>query len=131
MAKPVHAMIRVLEEARACDYYARAFGLMVADRFDFPDFTLLYLRDQSSTFELELTVNKDRTAPYDLGDGYGHVAVTVEDVAAEHARFTREGLPATAVKSLEHGDRTLARFFFATDPDGYRIEVIQRGGRFL
>ncbi|HEV7439404.1 MAG TPA: VOC family protein [Methylobacterium sp.] len=130
MSKPVHAMIRVRDEARSRDYYARAFGLAVADRFDFPDFTLIYLRDPASPFELELTVNKDRTTPYDLGDGYGHIAVTVDDVEAEQARFTREGLAATPVKTLKHGDQALATFFFATDPDGYRIEVIQRGGRF-
>ncbi|KAB1072854.1 VOC family protein [Methylobacterium planeticum] len=130
MSKPVHAMIRVLDESRSRDYYARAFGLAVADRFDFPDFTLIYLRDPASPFELELTVNKDRTTPYDLGDGYGHIAVTVDDVEAEQARFAREGLPATPVKTLKHADEALARFFFATDPDGYKIEVIQRGGRF-
>ncbi|WP_336487262.1 VOC family protein [Methylobacterium nigriterrae] len=130
MSKPVHAMIRVLDETRARDYYARAFGLAVADRFDFPDFTLIYLRDPASPFELELTVNKGRTEPYDLGDGYGHIAVTVDDAEAEQARFVREGLPATPVRTLKHGDEALATFFFATDPDGYRIEVIQRGGRF-
>ncbi|MCJ2006318.1 VOC family protein [Methylobacterium sp. E-041] len=130
MAKPVHAMIRVRDEARSVAYYEAAFGLAISDRFDFPDFTLVYMRAPDSPFEIELTVNKDRTEAYDLGDGYGHVAVTVADLAAEHARFTREGLPATDMKTLKHGDTELARFFFATDPDGYKIEVIQRGGRF-
>ncbi|MGU3538726.1 VOC family protein [Methylobacterium sp. A54F] len=130
MSKPVHAMIRVLDEQRSRQYYARAFGLEVADRFDFPDFTLIYLRDPASPFELELTVNKERTEPYQLGDGYGHIAVVVDDVEAEQARFGREGLPATDVKTLTHEGVALARFFFATDPDGYKIEVIQRGGRF-
>lgn len=130
MSKPVHSMIRVLEEERSRAYYARAFGLEVADRFDFPDFTLIYLRDPSSPFELELTVNKGRSEAYNLGDGYGHIAVTVDDVAAEYARFEKEGLPATPVKELAHEGKTLAKFFFATDPDGYKIEVIQRGGRF-
>ena len=130
MAKPVHAMIRVRDEARSVAYYETAFGLAVSDRFDFPDFTLVYMRAPDSPFEIELTVNKDRTKAYDLGDGYGHVAVVVEDLAAEHARFTREGLPATDVKTLKHGDAELGTFFFATDPDGYKIEVIQRGGRF-
>lgn len=130
MAKPVHSMIRVLDEARALDFYGRAFGLSVADRLDFPDFTLIYLRDPASSFELELTVNKDRTEPYAIGDGYGHLAVVVEDVRAEHARFTREGFAATPVKELAHEGTPLATFFFATDPDGYKIEVIQRGGRF-
>ena len=130
MAKPVHSMIRVRDEERSLDYYGRAFGLEVADRFDFDGFSLVYLRHPSSPFELELTVNRGRAEPYDMGDGYGHLAVVVDDVDAEHARFGREGFPATAPKDFQHEGRTLARFFFATDPDGYKIEVIQRGGRF-
>jgi lactoylglutathione lyase len=130
MAKPVHSMIRVLDEARSTDFYARAFGLGVADRFEFDGFALIYLRHPASAFEVELTVNFDRKAPYALGDGYGHLAVVVEDVAAEHARFEREGLAPGPLRDFKHQGQTLARFFFATDPDGYKIEVIERGGRF-
>lgn len=130
MAKPVHSMIRVLDEARSLDFYRKAFGLEPADRIAFADFTLIYLRHPSSPFELELTVNNDRTAPYQLGDGYGHLAVVVDDLAAEHARFEREGLTAGPLRELKHDGATLAAFFFATDPDGYKIEVIQKGGRF-
>ena len=75
MAKPVHSMIRVLDEAKSLDFYARAFGLEVADHLKFPDFALIYLRHPSSPFEVELTVNFDRKEPYSLGDGYGHLAV--------------------------------------------------------
>jgi len=92
MAKPVHAMIRVLDEARSLHFYARAFGLEVADHLKFPDFALIYLRHPSSPFEVELTVNFDRKEPYDLGDGYGHIAVVVDDLDAEHARFERDKL---------------------------------------
>ena len=130
MAKPIHSMIRVREEARSLDFYARAFGLEQAEKFDFGSFALIYLRHPSSPFELELTVNKDRTEPYAMGDGYGHLAVAVDDVDAEHARFAREHLEAGPLRDFKHEGRTLARFFFATDPDGYKIEVIQRGGRF-
>ncbi|MDX7952960.1 VOC family protein [Lichenihabitans sp. Uapishka_5] len=130
MAKPVHSMIRVRDEARSRDFYARAFGLEASDRFDFDDFTLIYLRHPSSPFELELTINKDHSAPTDLGDGYGHLAVVVDDLAAEHARFGRENLQAGDLKELKHEGKTLAHFFFATDPDGYKIEVIGKGGRF-
>ncbi len=130
MGKPVHSMIRVRDEARSRDFYARAFGLELADRFDFDTFALVYLRHPSSPFELELTVNRDRAEPYGLGDGYGHLAVVVDDVDAEHARFAREGFEAGPLRDFRHEGRTLARFFFATDPDGYRIEVIQKGGRF-
>jgi lactoylglutathione lyase len=130
MAKPVHSMIRVLDELRSRDYYGRAFGLELAERLAFTDFALIYLRHPSSPFEVELTVNFDRTTPYDLGDGYGHLAVVVDDLASEHARFERENLAPGPLRELKHDGAVLARFFFATDPDGYKIEVIEKGGRF-
>ena len=92
MAKAVHSMIRVLDEERALAFYDTAFGLKVAERLDFETFTLIYLSNPETSFELELTVNKGRTEPYDLGDGYGHLAVTVADLAGEHARLTAAGL---------------------------------------
>lgn len=130
MAKPIHSMIRVLDEARSLGFYNRAFGLEVADRIRFDTFTLLYLRNDSSPFELELTVNHDRTEPYVLGDGYGHLAVAVDDLGAEHARMAQQGLSPGPIRELEHRGALLARFFFMQDPDGYRIEVLQRHGRF-
>ncbi|WP_145143344.1 VOC family protein [Roseomonas gilardii] len=130
MAKSIHSMIRVRDEARSLDFYRRAFGLKVAERLAFDGFTLIYLSNPESEFELELTVNDGRAEPYQLGDGYGHLAVSVEDLEAEHARFEREGLSPQPLKELKHEGKPLARFFFVQDPDGYRIEVLQRGGRF-
>ncbi|MDB5621001.1 VOC family protein [Tardiphaga sp.] len=130
MAKPVHSMIRVLDEARSLDFYARGFGLKIAERLAFPDFALIYLHHSSSPFEVELTVNFDRTEPYVLGDGYGHLAVVVDDVDAEHVRFENEKLSPGPLRDFKHDGSTLARFFFVSDPDGYKIEVIQKGGRF-
>ncbi|MCT8331426.1 VOC family protein [Albidovulum sediminis] len=131
MAKAIHSMIRVLEEARSVEFYSRAFGLKVADRLDFDSFTLVYLSNEESSFELELTINKGRSEPYNLGDGYGHLAVSVSDLDAEHARLTAAGLAPRKLVDFRNGDVTVARFFFIADPDGYQIEVIQRGGRFL
>ena len=78
MAKVIHSMIRVLEEARSVAFYRRAFGLEIATRLAFDGFTLVYLKSVESDFELELTINGDRTKPYALGDGYGHIAVVVD-----------------------------------------------------
>jgi lactoylglutathione lyase len=133
MAKAIHSMIRVLDEARAIDFYRRGFGLEIADRLDFDSFTLVYLRNPENDFELELTVNKSRTEPYDLGDGYGHLAFAVDDLDAEHARFEAEGLsPRKLVEFAPGGPGTpvIAKFFFVADPDGYQIEVLQRAGRY-
>ena len=130
MAKAIHSMIRVLNEERAVAFYEKAFGLTVADRLDFADFTLVYLSNPESDFELELTVNKSQSKPYDLGNGYGHLAVSVEDAAAEHARFEAEGLSPRKLVDFAPGGEVIARFFFVQDPDGYEIEVLQRGGRY-
>jgi lactoylglutathione lyase len=105
MAKPVHSMIRVLDEARSLDFYARAFGLQIADRLLFPDFALVYLHNTSSPFELELTVNFRRKEPYIPGDGYGHLAVVVDNLDAEHARFEREKLSPGPLRDFKHDAR--------------------------
>jgi lactoylglutathione lyase len=130
MAKPVHSMIRVFDEGKSVDFYKRAFGLEVADRLKFDDFALIYMRNPASPFEVELTVNFDRKQPYTHGDGYGHIAVVVDNLGAEHARFEREKLSPGPMRDFKHDGKTLARFFFVTDPDGYKIEVIEKGGRF-
>lgn len=130
MAKQIHSMIRVLDEERSVKFYDIAFGLKVADRLDFPDFTLVYLSNPETEFELELTVNKGQAEPYDLGNGYGHLAVSVSDLDAEHARFEAEGLNPRKLVSFAPAGDVIARFFFVADPDGYQIEVLERGGRF-
>lgn len=129
MAKAIHMMIRVVDEQRSLDFYRRAFELEIAQRVDFDDFSLIYLSNPETPFELELTVNKGPAEPYDLGNGYGHMAVSVDDLDSEHARFTAQGLNPDPLKGLTHGDFS-ARYFFVSDPDGYRIEVLERGGRF-
>jgi len=130
MAKAIHMMIRVLEEARSVAFYDGAFGLSIAERLDFDGFTLIYLRNDETDFELELTVNKDRATPYDLGDGYGHLAVCVDDIDAEHARFEAAGLSPRKLVEFKREDTLMARFFFVADPDGYEIEVLQKFGRY-
>lgn len=130
MAKAIHSMIRVLDEARSTGFYREAFGLEPAERLDFESFTLVYLRNPEADFEIELTINKGRTEPYDLGDGYGHVAMVVDDLDAEHARFEAAGLGPRKIVEFNRDGALLARFFFVADPDGYQIEVLQRHGRY-
>jgi lactoylglutathione lyase len=123
-------MIRVLDEARSIDFYRTAFGLEIADRFDFETFTLVYLRGKESEFEVELTINKGRAEPYELGTAYGHIAFAVADIEAEHARFKAAGLAPRDIKEFMRDGALLAKFFFVADPDGYQIEVLQRHGRY-
>ena len=131
MAKAIHSMIRVLDLDRSVSFYREAFGLEEADRIDFDDFTLVYLSNPESEFELELTLNKGQTEPYDLGNGYGHVAFSVENVESERRRFEESGFEPRRLVELEKDGHVLGKFFFVQDPDGYQIEVLQRAGRYL
>lgn len=130
MAKLIHSMIRVRNLDAAIQFYDTAFGLKIADRFDFEGFTLVYLRNAEADFEIELTYNHDRTDAYSHGDGYGHVAVAVDDLDAEHARLDKAGLEPLGIKEFYREGALMARFFFVKDPDGYKIEVLQRHGRY-
>ena len=130
MAKAIHMMIRVLDEQRSLDFYARAFELAIADRFVFDGFTLIYLSNPEADFEVELTVNHGRTEPYTHGTGYGHIAFAVDDLEAEHARMKAGGLGPGEIKEFHRDGALMAKFFFVQDPDGYKIEVLQKHGRY-
>ena len=131
VAKIIHSMIRVLELPRSLAFYNDCFGLKPAHTLDFPSFSLVYLRNAENDQEIELTLNKDRTEPYTHGDGYGHVAVCVPDAAAERARIVERGYQPNDMKEFRADDGTLiARYFFIQDPDGYKIEVLERHGHY-
>jgi lactoylglutathione lyase len=130
MAKAIHVMIRVLDEARSVEFYRCAFGLDIADRYVFDGFTLVYLRNAEADVEIELTINHGRAEPYDLGDGYGHVAFAVDGLAAEHTRLAAANLSPTPIREFFRDGALMARFFFVQDPDGYKIEVLQKHGRY-
>lgn len=130
MAKAIHTMLRVLDEQKSVDFYKNAFDLDIEARFDFDGFTLVYLRNPEADFEIELTVNKERTEPYTHGDGYGHVAVAVDDLDSEHGKLIELGLDPNPIKEFHREGSLMARFFFVQDPDGYKIEVLQKHGRY-
>ena len=131
MPKIIHCMIRVHDLDRSLQFYKDALGLSISHRLDFPDFSLVYLRNEENDFEIELTWNKGRESAYTHGAGYGHVAVAVADLESEHERMTGLRINPTAVKEFKRGDEMLARFFFIQDPDGYKIEVLERSGHYV
>ena len=130
MPKLIHSMIRVQDLNRAAEFYRRGFGLEETHRMEFPTFTLLYLREPESGYEIELTCNKGQAEPYTHGSAYGHMAFCVEDLEAQHARLQGLGYSVGDLKDLV-APSGAARFFFVTDPDGYKIEVLQRAGHYV
>jgi lactoylglutathione lyase len=131
MAKLIHTMIRVLDLERSKRFYRDAFGLEEVHRLDFPSFALVYLRNAENDCEVELTLNKGRKEPYTHGDGYGHIAVCVGDAAAERERLAALGCTPGDVKEFkDDAGKLLARYFFVQDPDGYKIEVLERHGHY-
>jgi lactoylglutathione lyase len=123
----LHTMLRVGDLKRSLDFYTNVLGMQILRQKDYPDgrFTLAFVGYGSEDQEavLELTHNWD-TAKYELGTGYGHVALEVEDahkaceeVKNRGGRVTREAGP------MKHGTTIIA---FVEDPDGYKIEFIQR-----
>ena len=130
MAKLIHTMIRVLDLDKSLAFYRDVLDLTPSHTLDFPDFALVYLRNAENDAEIELTLNKGRTEAYTHGTGYGHVAVVVEDLTRSTRPSRRPGYAPMPIKEFKRGDELLARFFFVQDPDGYKIEVLQRHGHY-
>ena len=123
-------MIRVFDLNRSLSFYKLALNLEIADRFDFDGFTLVYLRNEENDFEIELTHNHNQSEPYTHGTGYGHLAVCVDNLAAKHAELTEKGYQPADVKEFHRDNALMARFFFVVDPDGYKIEFLEKHGRY-
>jgi lactoylglutathione lyase len=83
---------------------------------------LCYLRVPGEPFELELTYNYDQETPYELGNGYSHLAVGVADLEASYQRHSELGFKPKPLKGLVGGK---PRFYFLSDPDGYLVEVVR------
>jgi lactoylglutathione lyase len=122
-------MIRVTDLSSSLQFYQQAFGLKESHRLEFDDFSLVYLRDPESGAEIELTWNKGQTE-YSHGSGYGHVAFVVDDLDLHFKQLGDLGYTPAPIKEFKRGEALLARFFFIQDPDGYKIEVLQRGGHY-
>jgi lactoylglutathione lyase len=123
----LHTMLRVGDLDRSIDFYTGVLGMKLIRRKDYPDgkFTLAFVGygDEADTTVIELTHNWD-TKSYDIGNGFGHLAIAVpdaykacEDVKKRGGKVTREAGP------MKHGTTVIA---FVEDPDGYKIEFIQR-----
>lgn len=120
----LHTCVRVKDLDKSLNFYKNVLGLEEVRRLDYPDhkFTLVYLALPGDEVELELTYNYDQEEPYELGNGYGHIAIGVENLENTHEEYSQAGYDVTDLKGLSDG---AASYFFIKDPDGYKIEIIQ------
>jgi lactoylglutathione lyase len=126
----LHTMVRVGNLDRSLQFYCKVLGMTLLRRQDYPsgEFTLAFVGygEEANTTVLELTHNWG-TSAYEIGSGYGHIAIGVDDIyqtcaqiMAQGGRITREPGP------MKHGSTVIA---FVEDPDGYKIELIQRSSQ--
>jgi lactoylglutathione lyase len=123
----LHTMLRVGDLDRSLAFYTGVMGMKLLSRRDYPDgkFTLVFVGygPESEQATLELTHNWD-TKSYDIGTGYGHVALEVDDAYAACNEIKRKGgIVTREAGPMKHGTTVIA---FVQDPDGYKIELIQR-----
>ena len=123
----LHTMLRVGDLERSLAFYTGPLAMKLLRKRDVPGgrFTLAFLGygDESESATIELTHNWD-TSRYEIGTGYGHIAIAVEDIYQTCARLREAGVAITREPGpMQHGTTVLA---FIADPDGYKIELIQR-----
>jgi lactoylglutathione lyase len=124
-----HTMVRVLDVERSIDFYTRLMGMKLLRRRESPEgrYTNCFVGydDDSVATVIELTYNWDQKEPYTIGSGFGHLAITMPDIHAVCAALAKEGVKIPRPPGpLKFGTTHIA---FIEDPDGYKIELIQRG----
>lgn len=121
--KLLHACYRVHDLEASLKFYTEVFDFTISRERRFPDdgFDLVYLVVPGSDFELELTYNYDAD-PYIIGNGFSHLAIAVDDLEAMQEKCKAAGYQTTDLKGLPGSQPS---YFFVTDPDGYRLEVMR------
>ena len=124
----LHTMIRVKDLKKSLDFYTRLLGMKELRNKDYPtgEFTLAFVGygEETDSTVIELTHNWPQKEPYQLGSAYGHMAIAVQDIYAACERLKAEGVKIPRPPGpMKHGGSVIA---FIEDPDGYKIELIQR-----
>ncbi|SDG91044.1 lactoylglutathione lyase [Roseospirillum parvum] len=124
----LHTMLRVRDLEASLDFYQRHLGMRLLRRQDYPGgrFTLAFVGygEEADNTVLELTHNWDQDKPYELGEGYGHIAIAVQDIYGLCERLAEAGVSIPRPPGpMKHGSTVIA---FLEDPDGYKVELIER-----
>jgi lactoylglutathione lyase len=125
----IHTCYRILDPARSEDFYVNKLGMKKVGEMDLGSATnhFFAMQEDPSSPMLELTHNHDQTEPYDKGNGYAHVAFTVDDLEATVENLKNEGVTVTLEPKTLTADGNDYRIASIEDPDGYKIELVQRG----
>ncbi len=123
----LHTMIRVFDLEKSLDFYTRLLGMKLLRKTDYPsgEFTLAFVGygDESEHTVVELTYNWGQKEPYQIGSGFGHLAVGLQDIYGACEKLAAEGVKIPRPPGpMKHGGSVIA---FIEDPDGYKIELIQ------
>jgi lactoylglutathione lyase len=122
----VHTCVRVRDIDASLRFY-ESLGFERRGRLNFETAYNVYMGLPGDGDTLELTVNRGRDEPYDLGDGYNHMALTVEDLDTLLAKLAQDGVEPEKPPYAPGGREEVGRICFVADPDGYRIELIDGG----
>ena len=122
----IHTMLRVKDLEKSIDFYTNLLGMTLLNKLDFPEgkFTLAFIGygPEETHSVIELTYNWDQTEPYNLGDGYGHIALGVRDIHGVCAALEKAGANIPRKPGpMKHGTTEIA---FIDDPDGYKVELV-------
>ncbi len=124
----LHTMLRVFSLEKSLDFYVNKMGMQLLRQKDYPsgEFTLAFVGygDEEAQAVIELTHNWGQKEPYSIGSGYGHIAFGVPDIYGFCEKLGNSGVKITRPPGpMKHGGSVIA---FIEDPDGYKIELIER-----
>ena len=125
----IHTCYRILDPEKSVDFYVNKLGMKKVGEMHFDTATNYFFAMEEDTSEpmLELTHNHGRTEPYDKGDGYAHVAFVVDDLEETVGRLKEQGVEVAVEPKTMTVEGHDYRIAFVVDPDGYRVELVERG----
>lgn len=125
----IHTCYRILDPEKSTDFYVNKLGMKKVGEMHFPDATNYFfaVEEDPASPMLELTHNHGRTEPYKMGDGYAHVAFIVDNLEETVERLKEQGVEVVVEPKTMNVEGHDYKISFVKDPDGYRVELVQRG----